>query len=72
LDLDKSKDAGLAQQNSLCPAFSLRILRLAKGIARADTYYRLARWFDSSRWVVISSVPPFAVPVSVSRVRLKK
>jgi len=72
LDLYKSKDAGLAQQNNLCPAFLLRILKLAKGIARPDTYYRFARWFDWSRWVVISSVAPFAVPVSVLRVRLRK
>ncbi len=43
LDEEKSKHAGLAQQSSFCPAFLLRILRLAKGIAKPNTYCWLAR-----------------------------
>jgi hypothetical protein len=47
-------------------------LRLAKGTAKPTTCCWLARWFDCSRWVATSSLPPFAIPVSVSWVRLGK
>jgi hypothetical protein len=43
LDEEKSKHAGLTQQSSFCPAFLLRILRLAKGIAKPNT---TVDWLD--------------------------
>jgi hypothetical protein len=48
----------------LVPVFQHRMLRLAKGTAKPYTCCWLARWFDWSRWVVISSLIPFAVWVS--------
>jgi hypothetical protein len=48
----------------LVPVFQQKMLRLANGTAKPNTCCWLARWFDWSRWVAISSLTPFAVWVS--------
>jgi len=47
------------------------MLRLAKGPAKPDTCCGLARLFDWFRWVAISSLLSFAVPVLVGEVGKK-
>jgi len=44
LDEEKSKHAGLAQQNAFDPTFLHTMLRLAKGTAKPNTCCGLARW----------------------------
>ncbi len=69
---EMSKLAGWTQQNGFGPAFLHRVLRLAKGTAKPNTSCRLTRWFDWFRWVASSSLPPFAVPVSLVWVTMGK
>jgi hypothetical protein len=74
------KTCRLASAKWYGPAFLHRKeaeAQLAKGTAKltpADYYSArwLARWFDWSRWVAITSFPPFALRVSVLRVKLGK
>ncbi len=69
---EMSKLAGWTQQNGFGSAFLHRVLRLAKGTAKPNTSCRLARWFDWFRCVAISSLLPFAVPVSLVWVTMGK
>jgi hypothetical protein len=68
LDEEKSKHAGLAQQNHIGPAFFLHMmLMLAKGV---QSLRPAVDWFDGFiglGWFLIASngVPPFAVPISI-------
>jgi hypothetical protein len=55
----------------LAQHFFFRMLRLAKGPAKPDTCCLLARLFDWFRWVAISSLLSFAVPVLVGEVGKK-
>jgi len=74
LDEEKSKHAGLAQRNHINPAFLHRMLMLAKGI---QSLRPAVDWFDGFiglGWMLVASnsVPPFAVPISISCMRLGK
>jgi hypothetical protein len=49
----------------LAQHFGKILVRFAKGRTKPNTCCWLTRYFHWSRWVAVSSFPPFAVAVSV-------